>query len=68
MRHTYRRTKILGKQAWDNTERVLNVVDKGAHLATNAMGLLGDRLEPEVRAGAGKALLQYTSTSVNMEM
>ena len=67
MRHAYRRTKILGKQAWDKTERVLNVMDKGAHLATHAMRVLGDRLDPEVRAGAGKALHQYTSTRVKME-
>ena len=31
------------------------------------MIVLGYRLDPEVRAGAGKALQQYTSTRVKME-
>ena len=67
MRHAYRRTKVLGKQAWDKTERVLGVLDRGAHLATQGLRVLGDRLDPEVRAGAGKALHQYTSTREKME-
>ena len=68
MRHAYRRTKVLGKQAWDKTERVLGVLDRGAHLATHGLRVLGDRLDPEVRAGAGKALHQYTSTREKMEI
>ena len=68
MRHAYRRTKILGKQAWGKTERVLDVLDRGAHLATQGLRVLGDRLDPEVRAGAGKALHQYAHTRENMEM
>jgi hypothetical protein len=67
LRHAYRRTKVLGKQAWDTTERVLSVMDRGANLAAHGMLALGDRLDPEVRAGAGKALQHYGSTRVKME-
>ena len=42
-------------------------MDKGAHLATQAVRVLGDRLDPDVRDGASKALNQYTSTRVKME-
>ena len=59
MRHAYRRANVLGKQAWDTTERVLNVVDRGTTLAAHGMLALGGRLDPDVRAAAGKALVQY---------
>ena len=59
MRHAYRRAKVLGKQAWDATERVLDVVDRGTTLAAHGMLALGDRLDPDVRVAAGKALQQY---------
>ena len=59
MRHAYRRAKVLGKQAWDTTERALNVVDGGTTLAAHGMLALGDRLDPEVRVAAGNALVQY---------
>ena len=65
--HTYRRTKVLGQQAWKRSERVLGVLDKGAHLATQGLKVLGDRLDPEVRDGADRVLHQYTSTRVNMK-
>ena len=59
LRHTYRRANVLGKQAWDTTERVLNVVDRGTTLAAHGLLALGDRLDPEVRVAAGNALVQY---------
>ena len=59
MRHAYRRAKVLGKQAWDTSERVLNVVDRGTTLAAHGLLALGDRLDPEVRVAAGNALVQY---------
>ena len=43
--HANRRTNVLGQQAWTITERVLNVMDKGAHLATQAVRVLGRRLD-----------------------
>ena len=62
--HAYRRTKVIGQQACTRTDRVLNVLDEGAHLATQAVRVLGDRLDPDVRDGASKVLHQYTSTRV----
>ena len=66
--YAYRRTKVLGQQAWTRSERVLGVLDKGAHLATEGLRVLGDRLDPDVRDGASKVLRQYTSTRVKMKM
>ena len=65
--HAHRRTKVLGAQAWTRTERVLGVLDKGVHLATEGLRVLGDRLDPDVRDGASKVLHQYTSTRVKMK-
>ena len=65
--YAYRRTKVLGQQAWTRSERVLGVLDKGAHLATEGLRVLGDRLDPDVRDGASKILRQYTSTRVKMK-
>ena len=67
MRHAYRRAKVLGKQAWDTTERVLNVVDRGTTLAAHGMIALGDRVDPDVRVAAGKALQQYGRRRQHME-
>ena len=67
MRHTYRRTNVLGKQAWDTTERVLSVIDRGATLAAHGMLALGDRVDPDVRAAAGKALQQYAHRRRQMD-
>ena len=58
---------MLGQQAWKRSERVLGVLDKGAHLATQGLKVLGDRLDPEVRDGADRVLRQYTSTRVKMK-
>ena len=65
--HAYRRTKVLGQQAWTRSERVLGVLDKGAHLATQGLKVLGDRLDPEVRDGASNILHKCTSTRVKMK-
>ncbi len=65
--HAYRRTKVLGQQAWKRSERVLGVLDKGAHLATQGLKVLGDRLDPEVRVGASRVLNQYKSTRFKMK-
>ena len=67
MRHAYRRAKVLGKQACDTTERVLDVVDRGTTLAAHGMIALGDRVDPDVRVAAGKALQQYGRRRQQME-
>ena len=52
--YAYRRTKVLGQQAWTRSERVLGEMDKVAHLASEGLRVLGDRLDPDVRDGASK--------------
>ena len=58
---------MLGKQAWDKTERVLSVIDRGTTLAAHGMLALGDRVDPDVRVAAGKALQQYAHRRRQME-
>ena len=65
--HNYKRAKRLAGQAWNTTERVLGVLDRGAALATQGMTYLGDRVEPEHRVKIGKGLVKYYETRQEME-
>ena len=65
--HNYKRAKRLAGQAWNTTERVLSVMDRGAALATQGMNYLGDRVEPEHRIKIGKGLVKYYETRQKME-
>ena len=65
--HNYRRAKRFAGQAWNTTERVLGVLDRGAALATRGMTYLGDRVEPEHRVKIGKGLVKYYETRQKME-
>ena len=67
MAHNYKRAKRFAGQAWNTTERVLGVLDRGAALATQGMTYLGDRVEPEHRVKLGKGLVKYYETRQKME-
>ena len=67
MRHAYTRGKHLPRQAWNTTERILSVLDRGAALAVKGMHHLGDRVEPEHRVKIGKGLVKYFETRQKIE-
>ena len=65
--HNYRRAKNIAGRAWNTTERVLGVLDRGAALAVKGMHHLGDRVEPEHRVKIGKGLVKYFETRQKIE-
>ena len=66
--HNYRRAKRFAGQAWNTTERVLSVMDRGAALAVKGMDHLGHRVEPEHRVKIGKGLVKYFETRQKLRM
>ena len=65
--HNYRRAKRFAGQAWNTTERVLSVMDRGAALAVKGMHHLGHRVQPEHRVKIGKGLGKYFETRDKIE-
>ena len=65
--HNYRRAKNIAGRAWNTTERVMGVLDRGAALAVKGMHHLGDRVEPEHRVKIGKGLVKYFETRQKIE-
>ena len=65
--HNYRRAKNIAERAWNTTERLLGVMDRGAALALKGMNYLGDRVEPEHRVKIGKGLVKYFETRQKVE-
>ena len=57
--HAYSRAKNIGSQTWNHTQKVLQATDKLAYLGAKGLAALGDRLDPEVRQTAGRALQVY---------
>ena len=65
--HNYRRAKHVAGRAWNTTERVMGVMDRGAALALKGMNYLGDRVEPQHRVTIGKGLTKYFETRQKIE-
>ena len=59
--HQWVRTKAFAGRAWHNSQKVLSNTDKVAALAAHGLLALGDRLDPVVRQGAGRALQTYAA-------
>ena len=61
MARQYARLKGVAGRAWQGSLRVMSATDKAAMLAARGLLALGDRLDPEVRQQAGRALQTYTT-------
>ena len=65
--HQWARTKAFAGRAWHNSQKVLSNTDKVAALATRGLLALGDRLDPDVRQQAGRALQTYAAGRQRMQ-
>ena len=63
LNHSYKRAKTFVSGAWDKTKYAFDTADKLAHLAVRGVTALGDRLDPELRRGTGRALMHYGRVS-----
>lgn len=63
MKHAYGRAKHIAHASWTNTKWAFDTADKLATLTAHGLSALGDRLEPDLRDSAGRALRQYGQTS-----
>ena len=59
--------RFLGSRLGQGPSEYWVFLDKGAHLATQGLRVLGDRLDPDVRDDASNILHQYTNTRVKMK-
>ena len=63
MKHAYNRTKHFAGAAWGNAKWGFKQADRVATLTGRGLLALGDRLDPDVRQNAGRALQRYGETS-----
>ena len=63
MNHAYKRAKHLAGTTWSNAKWGFKQADRVATLSGRGLLALGDRLDPEVRQTAGRALQRYGETS-----
>ena len=63
MRHAYKRAKHLTGATCSNAKRGFEQADRVATLTGRGLLALGDRVDPEVRQTAGRALQRYGETS-----
>ena len=63
LKHAYKRAKHVVNATWTNTKWGFEQADKVATLTGRGLLALGDRLDPEVRHTAGRALQRYGETS-----
>ena len=63
MAHAYKRAKHVANATWTNTKTAFDTADKIANLTARGLVALGDRVEPDVRQSAGRALMRYGETS-----
>ena len=63
MRHAYKRAKHLAGATYSKAKWGLEQADRVATLTGRGLLALGDRLDPEVRQTAGRALQRYGGTS-----
>ena len=63
LKHAYKRAKHLAGATWTNTKWAFDTADKVANLTGRGLLALGDRLDPDVRQQAGRALQRYGQTS-----
>ena len=63
VKHAYRRAKHIAHSSWTKTKWAFDTADKLATLTAQGLGALGDRLDPDIRDSAGRALRQYGQTS-----
>ena len=63
MAHAYKRAKHVAIATWTNTKWAFDTADKVANLTARGLVALGDRVEPDVRQSAGRALMRYGETS-----
>ena len=63
MNHAYKRAKHLAGTTWSNAKWGFKQADRVATLAGRGLLALGDRLDPDVRENAGRALQRYGQTS-----
>ena len=61
--HAYKRAKRLAGTTWTNAKWGLEQADRVANLTGRGLVALGDRLDPDVRQSAGRALQKYGQTS-----
>ena len=67
MVHSNHRAKCFAVQAWNTTERVLGVMDRGAAWAVKGINHLSHRVEPEHRIKIGQGLVKYFETRLQIE-
>ena len=63
MNHAYKRAKHLAGTTWSNAKWGFKQADRVATLAGQGLVALGDRLDPDLRENAGRALQRYGQTS-----
>ena len=63
VRHAYKRAKHLAGTTWSNAKWGFKQADRVATLTGMGLLALGDRLDPDVRQNAGRALQRYGETS-----
>ena len=59
MARHYTRAKGIASRAWQGSMKIMSATDKAAMLAARGLLVLGDRLDPEVRQQATRALQTY---------
>ena len=63
MRHAFKRAKHVTGATWSNAKWGFEQADRVATLTGRGLLALGDRVDPEVRQTAGRALQRYGETS-----
>ena len=63
MNHAYKRAKHIFGATWSNAKWGFEQADRVASLTGSGLLALGDRLNPEVKQTAGRALQKYGQTS-----
>ena len=63
IKHAYKRATHIAGSTWSKARWGLEQADRVATLTGKGLIALGDRLDPDVRENAGRALQRYGQTS-----
>ena len=66
--HAYKRAKGITNTTWERTKHFVDTADKVVNLTARGLIALGDRVDPEVRQIAGRALVRYGDASQKFKM
>ena len=61
--HAYKRAKSITHATWERTKHFVDTADKVVNLTARGLIALGDRVNPDVRQTAGRALVRYGDAS-----